>query len=79
MSAFYPDDLNEGHLECLYGVHLLIVLGAIPVFLWLMKSFHNKNFDSADATQPTDKDGVVTSESVSSGFSHKKERKHPSV
>lgn len=48
LGTFYPDNLNDGHLEYLYVVYLLIVMGAIPIFLWLMKDFHDKNFDGAE-------------------------------
>lgn len=79
MIGFYPDNLNGGHLEYLYGVHLLIVLGAIPVFLWLMKGFRNKNFVGTDTIKPTDKSDAVTSEPASSDSSQTEEAKCVSV
>lgn len=45
LSAFYPDNLNNGHLEYFYYVSAMGAVIAIPLYLFFATQFQYKNYN----------------------------------
>lgn len=58
LSKYYPDNLNDGHIEYFYYVSAAGAVIAIPLYLFFASRFHYKNY-SKDEPLPTQPAKVV--------------------